>query len=68
LGVAVEGNMQAKTVYLETMGCQMNVLDSELVWGLLRAQGYRPTESMTEACRGTRTTGGTASPPAWVWT
>ncbi|MBU6412261.1 MAG: MiaB/RimO family radical SAM methylthiotransferase [Planctomycetes bacterium] len=30
-----------KTVYLETFGCQMNELDSELVAGSLRALGYR---------------------------
>ena len=36
--------MAHKTVYLETMGCQMNVLDSELVLGLLRRMGYVPTE------------------------
>ena len=41
--------MRAKTVYLETIGCQMNVLDSELVWGQLRARGYQATESMIEA-------------------
>jgi tRNA-2-methylthio-N6-dimethylallyladenosine synthase len=29
-----------RTVYLETFGCQMNVLDSELVLGQLRVQGY----------------------------
>ncbi len=39
----------AKTVYLETMGCQMNVLDSELVLGQLRALGYEPTPKMTTA-------------------
>ena len=33
-----------KTVYLETFGCQMNVLDSELVLGQLRALGYTPTD------------------------
>jgi tRNA-2-methylthio-N6-dimethylallyladenosine synthase len=38
-----------RTVYLETMGCQMNVLDSELVMGQLRAQGYEPTDKMTRA-------------------
>ena len=32
-----------KTVYLETFGCQMNELDSELVAGQLRALGYRFT-------------------------
>lgn len=31
-------------LYLETFGCQMNVLDSELVLGQLRAQGYESTE------------------------
>src|SRR5205085_11359213 len=34
-----------KKLYLETFGCQMNVLDSELVLGQLRAQGY---ESVTQ--------------------
>jgi tRNA A37 methylthiotransferase MiaB len=28
-----------RKLYLETFGCQMNVLDSELVLGQLRAQG-----------------------------
>ena len=31
-----------RKLYLETFGCQMNVLDSELVLGQLRAQGYEP--------------------------
>src|SRR5262245_36524465 len=29
-----------KKLYIETVGCQMNVLDSELVVGALRRQGY----------------------------
>ena len=41
--------MPHKTVYLETMGCQMNVLDSELVLGQLRALGYEPIDDMTVA-------------------
>jgi len=41
--------MDRKTVYLETMGCQMNVLDSELVMGRLRAIGYQPIDDMTAA-------------------
>ncbi|MGP1347403.1 MAG: MiaB/RimO family radical SAM methylthiotransferase [Phycisphaerales bacterium] len=32
--------MPARTVYLETFGCQMNELDSELVTNQLRALGY----------------------------
>src|ERR1700684_1996860 len=30
-----------RNLYLETFGCQMNVLDSELVLGQLRAQGFK---------------------------
>src|SRR5688572_7287245 len=33
-----------KKLYLETVGCQMNVLDSELVVGSLRRHGYTLTE------------------------
>ena len=38
-----------KKLYLETFGCQMNVLDSELVLGQLRAHGYEPTEDRASA-------------------
>ena len=38
-----------RKLYLETFGCQMNVLDSELVLGQLRAQGYEPVECREEA-------------------
>lgn len=41
--------MSAGKVYLETMGCQMNVLDSELVKGQLRAEGYEFIEDMLQA-------------------
>ncbi|MHC5109760.1 MAG: tRNA (N6-isopentenyl adenosine(37)-C2)-methylthiotransferase MiaB [Planctomycetota bacterium] len=41
--------MSQRSVYLETMGCQMNVLDSELVLGQLRRLGYRPTDDMLGA-------------------
>ena len=38
-----------KKLYLETFGCQMNVLDSELVLGQLRGQGYQSTDCRDEA-------------------
>ena len=39
----------APSVYLETFGCQMNELDSELVRGHLRSLGYRFTDDFTTA-------------------
>lgn len=41
--------MTTKKVYIETVGCQMNVLDSELVIGALRKQGYDLTHAPAEA-------------------
>lgn len=38
-----------RKLYIETVGCQMNVLDSELVVGGLRRQGYVLTHEPTEA-------------------
>lgn len=39
----------AKKLYLETFGCQMNELDSELVLGQLRAHGFQPVEDRDDA-------------------
>ena len=41
--------MSKKKLYIETVGCQMNVLDSELVVGSLRRQGYELTDKVGEA-------------------
>src|SRR5438309_9422645 len=38
-----------KKLYIETVGCQMNVLDSELVVGSLRRQGYELVHEPTSA-------------------
>jgi tRNA-2-methylthio-N6-dimethylallyladenosine synthase len=38
-----------RKLYLETFGCQMNVLDSQLVLGQLRAQGYQSTDDREQA-------------------
>jgi tRNA-2-methylthio-N6-dimethylallyladenosine synthase len=39
----------SKKLYIETVGCQMNVLDSELVVGTLRRQGYELTYEAADA-------------------
>ena len=36
--------MSRPTVYIETYGCQMNVSDSELMYGSLAASGYDPVD------------------------
>src|SRR5437762_5635903 len=38
-----------RKLYLETFGCQMNVRDSELVLGQLRAQGYESVDDRDAA-------------------
>jgi tRNA-2-methylthio-N6-dimethylallyladenosine synthase len=38
-----------KKLYIETVGCQMNVLDSELVVGKLRHEGYELTDDINQA-------------------
>jgi tRNA A37 methylthiotransferase MiaB len=39
----------SKSVYIETVGCQMNVLDSELVIGALKRDGYSLTHDPATA-------------------
>lgn len=40
---------QPKKLYIETVGCQMNVLDSEMVVASLRKRGYELTASTSDA-------------------
>jgi len=40
---------RSKTLYIETVGCQMNVLDSELVVAALRKEGYTLVDSPKKA-------------------
>jgi tRNA-2-methylthio-N6-dimethylallyladenosine synthase len=40
---------ETKKFFIETFGCQMNVLDSERAGALLRARGYEWTEDLSEA-------------------
>ncbi len=41
--------MELKTYYVETWGCQMNVLDSQCLEGILQARGLRPVDSADAA-------------------
>ncbi len=36
-------------LYIETYGCQMNVADTEVIFSILRKEGYERTEDMAEA-------------------
>ena len=38
-----------RRLYIQTVGCQMNVLDSELIAGELLRAGYAPAESLRRA-------------------
>jgi len=40
---------QERRLYIETYGCQMNVNDSEIVKGILRRYGFRPTDKIDQA-------------------
>jgi len=41
--------MNKKKLYIETYGCQMNVVDSEVVVAILQKQNYEVTEKMEDA-------------------
>jgi len=41
--------MKKTTVYIETLGCQMNVADTERAWTHLREAGYDPIDSVAVA-------------------
>lgn len=41
--------MNDKKLYIETVGCQMNMLDSEMVVADLRKQGYEVTDNIKQA-------------------
>ncbi len=38
-----------RQIYIETYGCQMNVVDSEVIFAIMAKEGYKRTESMDEA-------------------
>ena len=46
--LAIDTAMTHK-LYIETVGCQMNMLDSEMVVASLRKRGYELTDSTKEA-------------------
>jgi tRNA-2-methylthio-N6-dimethylallyladenosine synthase len=45
----VNQTVENKKVFIETLGCQMNVSDSELMLGLLEKEGFTPVEKAKEA-------------------
>ncbi|KAJ3059466.1 hypothetical protein HK102_009971, partial [Quaeritorhiza haematococci] len=47
--MADQPTSQPKKLYIETVGCQMNVLDSELVVARLRDDGYELTDDIDQA-------------------
>lgn len=38
-----------KKIYIETYGCQMNVVDSEVIFSIMRKEGYERTATMEDA-------------------
>ena len=44
-----ETPLRKKKLYIETVGCQMNLLDSELVVAKLRQEGYELTDDIKQA-------------------
>lgn len=38
-----------KKIYIETYGCQMNVVDSEVIFSILGKEGYERTANMSDA-------------------
>ena len=46
---AASAATQARSLYVETYGCQMNKADSELIVGLLAREGYRVTDRVDRA-------------------
>ncbi len=40
---------EIRHLYIETYGCQMNVNDSEIVKGIMRRYGFRPTDTLDNA-------------------
>ncbi|MBM3410994.1 MAG: tRNA (N6-isopentenyl adenosine(37)-C2)-methylthiotransferase MiaB [Bacteroidetes bacterium] len=45
----IELRLQAKKMYLESYGCQMNFSDSEIVASIMAEEGYLPTTELGEA-------------------
>lgn len=42
-------SLMKRRIYIETYGCQMNVVDSEVIFSILSKEGYERTESIDDA-------------------
>jgi tRNA-2-methylthio-N6-dimethylallyladenosine synthase len=49
MGEQAESPSAKKKLYIETVGCQMNLLDSEMVVAKLRHEGYELTDDLQQA-------------------
>ena len=49
MGEQGDSPSQKKKLYIETVGCQMNLLDSEMVVAKLRHEGYELTDDLQQA-------------------
>ena len=49
LDLTAQVNSDAKKLYLESYGCQMNFSDSEVVASILSDQGYQTTRNIDDA-------------------
>ena len=49
LEIPTQNNTDAKKLYLESYGCQMNFSDSEVVASILSDQGYQTTRNIDDA-------------------
>ena len=47
--MSLDREIKSKLYFIETWGCQMNEEDSEKLSGMLKTQGYTPTENRDEA-------------------
>lgn len=46
---ALDFNGHGRKVFFEVYGCQMNVSDTEIIWAILKENGYKKADNIDEA-------------------